>query len=217
MGLKQIYADISEKEFENHKRLLGKCANTIKPGYDWNPHLIEIATNLIPYFAGLKCDYKIEKSIALCGTYGVGKSMLMRIFKEYMNNLPGYQWNHPNVFRIISIEDVIHAMCATDPLNTPILYNKQMELDRPVSRPANILINEFGFKYKGKSFGTDYQELIEMFIMKRYDIFQEFGKMTHVTMNFGTDELKEVFSDKILDRFKEMFNIIPVHGTSYRK
>ena len=56
-----------------------------------------------------------------------------------------------------------------------------------------------------------------MFLMKRYDIFQEYDKMTHVTMNFDSQDLTKVFPPKIIDRFKEMFNIIPIDEKSFRK
>lgn len=213
----QIYSNISDDELKNHKRLLNQVALTKKQPYVWRKQIAEVATNLIYYFAGIKHEYDLNKSIALCGEYGVGKSLLMRTFKEYMNKLPGYAGWHPNIFRIISIEDVIQTMSSEKPIFSELLYNQNIIAERPEKKPAHLLINEFGFKYEGKNFGTNYQELIEMFIMKRYDIFQEYNKLTHVTMNFGTDELKEVFDEKIIDRFKEMFNIIPLNGGSFRK
>jgi DNA replication protein DnaC len=212
-----VYSSINENQLKKHKRLLNSIANEKIGNYVWRKDIATIATNLIYYFAGIEHEYDLNKSIALCGSYGVGKSMLMRIFKSYLNRLPGYSGWHPNIFRIISIEDVIQAMGEDKPIFSELLYNQNIVAERPEKKPANLLINEFGFKYNGKNFGTDYQELIEMFIMKRYDIYQEHNKLTHVTMNFGTEELQDVFTEKIIDRFKEMFNIISLDGESFRK
>lgn len=214
--VKQIFSDISEDQIKAHKRLINSKAIQLIPNYIWRQELGAIATNLIYYFSGLSNEYDLNKSIALTGSFGVGKTMLMRIIQSYLQELGGIK-GHPNIFRIVSIEDVIKSMSSTDYTDCELIYNQKIELDRPVKRPANILINEFGYKYNGKSFGTEYQELIEMFLMKRYDIYQEYGKLTHVTMNYDTDDLIEVFPEKIIERFKEMFNIIPVYGESFRK
>ena len=56
-----------------------------------------------------------------------------------------------------------------------------------------------------------------MFMMKRYDIFQTYKKLTHITMNLDTDDIKDMFSERLVDRFREMFNIISLTGKSFRK
>jgi len=212
----KVLDTMDEYEFNKNTHVLDSIARSMVKGYQWNKTIGEIASNLIFYFNGVAHKYDLNKSIALCGTYGVGKSILMRIFQEYMRKkVNGY--GHPNIYRIISIEDVIKYMSEPNAIDSEILYNYHIKLDRPVRRPANLMINEFGYNYNGKSFGTEYRELIEMFIMKRYDIFQEYGKLTHVTMNLGPKELEDTFEEKIVDRLKEMFNIIPFDGESYRK
>lgn len=210
----RIYESINNAQFDKHKLVLGNAASEAVGDYQWSEEISKIASNLIYYFNGIEGEYDLNKSIAICGTYGVGKTILMKIFQMYMRSMKQI---HPNIYRIISIEDVIKYMSEPNALDSELLYNCKTELDRPVRRPANLMINEFGYKYEGKNFGTEYQELIEMFIMKRYDIFQDYNKLTHVTMNLGTAELEEVFDDKIIDRLIEMFNIIPLGGDSYRK
>lgn len=212
--VRQVFGSINEEQLKLHKLLLDKIAKNIVPDYVWTKELGVIAKNLIYYFNGLENDYDLNKSIALVGAYGVGKTVLMRIFQKYMQNL-GY--GHKNIYRIVSIEDVISHMSKPDYIDCELIYNYNGEVDKPTRKPANLMINEFGFKYNGKNFGTEYQELIEMFVMKRYDIFQESGKLMHVTTNCDIDDLENIFSEKIMDRFKEMFNLIPVVGESLRK
>jgi DNA replication protein DnaC len=212
----QVLDSMNEAEFNKNTHVLNSVAQELVKDYQWNEKIAKIASNLIFYFNGLKHQYDLDKSIALCGTYGVGKTKLMRIFQEYMRRKVG-GYGHPNIYRIISIEEVIKYMSEPNAIDSEILYNYHIKLDRPVRKPANLMINEFGYSYNGKNFGTEYKELVEMFIMNRYDIFQEHGKLTHVTMNYGPKELEKVFDKKITDRFKEMFNIIPLDGESFRK
>ena len=212
----QYFESINDANLKHNKKLLGIIASEMVHDYVWSEDIAKIALNLIYYFNGIKGEYDLNKSIAITGTYGASKSMIMKIFQKYLQRISG-GYGHPNIFRIVSIEDVISVMAKENFFESELLFNYKTELDRPIRRPANLLINEFGFKYNGKAYGTEYQELIEMFIMKRYDIYQDYGKLTHVTMNFDTEDLKNVFPEKIIDRFKEMFNLIPLNGISYRK
>lgn len=212
----KMFDGINDYQYSKHKQLIKQIAIDTVPGYVWSEELGSIAKNLIYYFNGLNNDYNLNKSIALVGSYGVGKSILMRIFQRYLQRVSG-GFGHPNIYRIVSIEDVLSHMSKPNYTDCELLYNYNPDVDRPMRKPANLMINEFGFRYDGKSFGTEYQELIEMFIMKRYDIFQESGKLTHVTTNCDVEDFKNIFHEKIMDRFKEMFNIIPVGGNSFRK
>lgn len=215
-NIKRLFQDIDEKQFGNHKILLDKIAKNIVPNYKWELNNAEITKNLISYFNGLESDYNLNKSIALCGTFGVGKTVLMRVFRDYMRTIL-VNGKNPNQYRIISIEEVVEYMSGNNALDSEILYNCNRDIDRPTKKPVHLMINEFGYGYNGKVYGTDKAELIETFLMKRYDIFQDYGKVMHVTMNLGTDELAENFHPRIVDRFKEMFNIIPFDGESKRK
>ena len=174
-----------------------------------------IYKNLLLYFLGEESEYDLKKGICLTGTYGVGKSSIFNIFHEYLKlNFP---FNN-NLYRISSIEDLISNSKNEDFLNSLFLLNiKENEVGAKKANPINILINEFGHKYDMKIYGTDVNEFIDMFLMKRYDIFQQYGKLTHITTNFDAKQLKGLFHPKIYDRFKEMLNIIPVTGKSLRK
>jgi DNA replication protein DnaC len=194
-----------------HKHCIFKIANDFVPNYDFNKKISKIYTNLIYYFNGFEGEYDLSKGIALTGTFGAGKTTLFEIMKEYMKVVSN---PNPNLFMTTSTEDIIYQMNRQDFLYSPVLLNLKSD---NIKKPINILINEFGFMYQGKTYGTQNIELLEMFIMKRYDIFQNYGKLTHVTMNFGTDDLKKIFSPRIIDRYKEMFNIIELTGKSYRK
>ena len=134
----------------------------------------------------------------------------MSIIREYLKLIAN---PNPNLFTVCSMEDIVMAMGDRNFLDSKLLNNSYGN----VRKPLNLCINEFGHKFRGKTYGTEHQELIEIFLMKRYEIFQDYNKLTHVTMNAGTDDLKDIFSPRVIDRLREMFNIIELGGESFRK
>ena len=170
---------------------------------------------LFNYFHGLEGKLDLNKGVALVGVYGVGKSTIFNIWHEYLRK---YYPFCPNLFIISSVEDINSDVSKEGYLDRKLVYNiKSNSNGAKFKDPKHLLINEFGHSYNIKSFGTDINELFESFLMKRYDIFQQQNKVTHITTNYGTDDLKKNFSEKLIDRFKEMFNIIELKGESFRK
>ena len=109
-------------------------------------------------------------------------------------------------------------MSEKDWINRKLTYNTITAVTGAVKRqPKHVLINEFGYQYDIKHFGTDVNELIEAWLMKRYDIFQDYKKLIHITSNFGIKDLQANFHPKVVDRFREMFNFIELKGKSFRK
>jgi len=222
---------IGDDNYDFHKKFIRKIAG---PSYIFTPELKEIWNLLFLYFIGstefeeygnneLTCTinrdatdkFSLNKSIALIGSYGVGKSTIFRIIHRWLEAM---QLKNPNSFRISSTEEVINLFQSKDWLHDVLVLNVNENISGvSVPGPIHILINEFAYHYDVKHFGTDVREFIEMFMMKRYDIFQEHGKLTHVTMNFGINELKKNFSARLSDRFREMFNMIELKGSSFRK
>ncbi len=167
------------------------------------------------YFHGKKGNLDLNKGIAIAGSFGTGKTSAFRIYHEYLRTV--FPFNE-NMFRISSIEDVIKEVSEKNWTDKVLTYNVDINVKSiEVRKPVHVLVNEFGYQYNIKNYGSDVNELIEAWLMKRYDIFQQYRKLTHVTTNFGTDELKEIFHPKIIDRFKEMFNFIELKGESFRK
>jgi DNA replication protein DnaC len=173
----------------------------------------DVYAQLHQYFHG-QGQLDQNKGIALTGTYGVGKSTIFRVFHEYLRTK--YPFNS-NLFIIISIEDLISELNENDWVNKKYTNNNKEDMrGGKYNDPRHILVNEFGFQYNIKSFGTDVNELIEAWLMKRYDIFQQQKKLVHITTNFSKKELESKFHPKIVDRFKEMFNFIEYNGKSMR-
>lgn len=183
--------------------------------YVWTEEIIKIHEDLANYFYGIEHNLDLNKGIALIGTYGVGKSTIFNIWHDHL------RINHSfceNLFIKSSLEEILDDISEQGFMNRKFVYNvKDDVFGIKKSDPKHILINEFGYKYDIKTYGTDINELFESFMMKRYDIFQQNRKLTHITSNFGTKEFENNFHPRLVDRFKEMFNIIELKGESFRK
>jgi hypothetical protein len=186
------------------------------PDYIFTKELKTVWNNLFLYFIGSpESTLSLNKSIAITGSYGVGKSTIFSIIHRWL------EWitlRNPNTFRISSTEEVISILQQKDWMSDVLVLNHNENLyGLNTPGPIHILVNEFAYQYDVKHYGTDVKQYMEMFIMKRYDIFQQFGKLTHVTMNFDSKSLDKNFSPRIVDRFREMFNVIELKGNSFRK
>lgn len=169
--------------------------------------------SLIYYFNGneiaeSKYNLNLNKGILLIGKPGVGKSAIFQILKMYLKHITN-NIRKSNLFRIESIESIKDEYKKSGNFNK---YN----LCGLYNRGLNLLINEFGVNYNEKIYGSNFQELFNSFLMRRYEIFVSYNKMTHATSNFDTVELSEIYDKVIIDRFKEMFNIIVLDGNSFR-
>jgi len=162
-------------------------------------------------------DIDRGKSIILMGPYGIGKTIAFRIIHRMLELRYPDPSERVNTFRETSMEEIINAMRSDDYLDGTLFYGIETVDGIRLRKPLNILINEFGVEYSGKHYGTPIHELIDQFLMKRYEIFQVNKKLTHATMNFNADELKSKFDKRLIDRFREMFNFIPMKGESFRK
>lgn len=196
------------------KFAIGDIANRLIPGYIFNDNNGPVFNDLLNYFLGCPGNLDLNKGIALIGDFGVGKSTIMQIFHIFLKNYFPFT---ENLFRISSIEEIISEMGTKNFMNSILLNNPKSNSDSSFTyKPIHLLINEFGHKYDAKNYGTDVNELIDIFLMKRYDIFQHKGKLLHITSNYDVDDMKEIFHERIIDRFKDMFNIIILKGKSFR-
>jgi DNA replication protein DnaC len=206
------------------KTLAVTTAKEVCPEFIFTPEHQRVMNIMISYFFGLKNGVleseKIDplKSIVLCGPYGVGKTIMFKIVHKMIEKRFVYPPDRKMTFKDTSIEEIVNAMRSDGDYMDGELFNYVETIDGcRIKRPLNLLINEFGVEYTGKHYGTPISELIDVFLMKRYEIFQVSKRMTHATMNYNADELKSKFSARLTDRFRQMFNIIPVTGKSFRK
>lgn len=178
----------------------------VVPQFNVSDNLIKPISDLTKYFLGIEGNLSLNKGLYLYGDYGVGKSTLMIIFRQFLAS----NWiGSGNGFTVTSIEDIIRH------------YKTEGNLDKYVDNPddpyrpgaRHLLINEYGGLLKDKVYGVDSQQIIDSLIKIRYDLFQCEHKLTHITSNYPPIS----DNDAINDRLIEMFNIVQIKGKSLRK
>lgn len=191
------------------KRAFVKSARNVCREFEVKENVKNTLNILCKYFLGIEGDLSLNKGIFLVGGYGVGKSTLMMSYRRWLADYWYKTIQLGNGFAVTSIEEIIQD------------YKESKSLDRWVNnsedeyRPGSghLLINEFGVDLKDKIYGVDSIRIINQLMKMRYDLFQNHGKLTHITSNFNP------FSEDgaLMDRYFEMFNVIEIEGDSLRK
>lgn len=182
-------------------------ANEIVPNFVLSDDMRSIYANLFLYFTGNESRYDLNKGIYLYGEYGVGKTVTMRIFSKFLQRFFNFG---PNNFGVTSLEEIAEYYKTNGNL---LKFGRDYEEGKLLA--FNKCINEFGKPLDEKYYGTNIQNVVNSMLMIRYELFQEKTAVTHATSNYHPGQLN-CFDDALLDRFKEMFNFIPVSGDSFR-
>lgn len=160
--------------------------------------------------------YKLHKNIMLQGGVGVGKTMLMQIFSEYLK-----QTKNPRYFYNVSVTQMVNHYSIHNDIDS-YLYNIK-ETRSFQGHPVNICLNDIGVENR-PFYGIDTTTIIHDFLHARNEIWTNIGeydrKFAHLTTNLTTAQLKDLFSVKdtygrVIDRFKT-YNVIPLPGESRR-
>lgn len=181
-------------------------AKTICPEFSVNENLKATLNDLCTYFLGLDGNLSLNKGIYLYGEFGVGKSTLMKCYRQWLADWWPFNGNG---FSVTSIEEIIESYKKENNLNK---FTNCIE-ENGFNNPRHLLINEFGKDLKDKIYGTEASQIINNLMMIRYDIFQNQGKLTHITSN----SLPYSNEKALTDRYVEMFNIVKIGGKSFRK
>lgn len=179
---------------------------------------------LLLYFNGSRlCEevftdrgYRLHKNILLQGGVGVGKTMLMQIFSEYLKRI-----DSPRQFHNVSVTQMVNYYSVHNDIDG-FLYNTKGSRSFQGS-PVNLCLNDIGVDNR-PFYGIETDTIIHDFLHARNEIWSnpaEYDrKFAHLTTNLDNAKLKAKFGQKdsygrILDRFKT-YNVIPMIGESRR-
>lgn len=160
--------------------------------------------------------YKIHKNICLQGGVGVGKTMMMQIFAEYLKLT-----KNPRCFYNVSVTEMVNYYSVHNHIDS-FLYNIR-DTRSFQGTPVNLCLNDIGVENR-PFYGIDTLTVTNDFLHARNEIWSNGGeydrKFAHLTTNLTIAQLKEKFGLKdaygrIIDRFKT-YNIIPLGGESRR-
>lgn len=155
--------------------------------------------------------YKLHKSLLIQGGVGVGKTLLMQVFSEYLKLT-----NNPRAFVNVSVTQMVNYYTLHNNLDR-YTYNEESSLGFQ-SKPVNICLNDIGIQDK-TYFGMDTSLLTDEFLHARNEIWTQYGSHAHLTTNLDNAQLRKRFGvdpyNRLVDRLKT-YNIIYLKGKSRR-
>lgn len=197
-------------DWNKHSKLIVQIANKYVYNYKVDDNNKEVLKDMLLYFTGNEnFNGSLNKGLMLVGGVGTGKSLLFKIFKEYTMNVI-----RNNSFQMHSAIDII------DNVNTTgVEYLKQYShnYDGRHAYPIRCYIDDIAcINETVKHYGTDIN-VIEQLLSLRYNIYEKYGTLTHISTNKYPNQLTDVYDQRITSRMNEMFNILELKGNDYRK
>lgn len=214
-----------EEAYKAHANLLLYIANNVVLARQRRQFVIDdynrdIIRFLIYYFNGCSLaeevfpgrGYKLHKNVMLQGGVGVGKTLLMQIFSEYLMRI-----RSPRFFYNLSVTQMVNYYTLHNNLDR-FTFNEEENKGFQCT-PVNICLNDIGIQDK-TFFGMDTGLLTDEFLHARNEIWTQYGKCAHLTTNLDDKALRKRFErndgfGRLIDRFKT-YNIIPMGGVSRR-
>lgn len=158
--------------------------------------------------------YKLEKNLLITGKAGVGKTLMMQIFSEYLRYT-----DNPNFFHNLSVTQMVNYYTIHSNLDR-YTYNEENSTGF-MPNPVNVCLNDIGLESR-LHYGQDTKILTNDFLHARNEIWTQSApdrrKFAHLTTNLSIAQLKEEFKDafgRLVDRFKT-YNVIELKGSSRR-
>lgn len=162
----------------------------------------EILRALCAYFSLNEGELELSKGVCLMGSVGTGKTVLMKICKQFAALLQ----NKTHGFFFDSCRDVFNEVSFNGDISILNKYRNHPRCFDDLGQEPRIF----------KHFGNDVS-VMELIISKRYDLHIQSHRITHFTTNLNFKELGEVYGERIEDRMKEMCNVIVLDGQSRRR
>lgn len=150
---------------------------------------------------------KNNKGCLVIGGIGAGKSAMMQVMQIlFRDSDRRFKWVTAS-----ELKDMAEEM-TTGQIKQ--IYGYDMKKD--------LYIDDIGFTLDVKRFGNTINIISEL-IMERYELFIATGIKTHLSSNLlikgdeNAATIEKLFGSRILDRMKEMCEIVTFNGTSLRK
>lgn len=221
------YPDLADPAvYEMHARLFLWVANNIVIAPQHRQFIIdddnrEVIRFLLYYFNNCSLaedvfpgrGYKLHKNIMLQGGLGVGKTMIMQCFSEYLRRI-----RSPRFFHNLSVTQMVNYYTIHNNFDRYTFCEEGSKGLRP--RPENVCLNDVGLNDDKVFYGMNTSVLTDDFLLARNDIWAGWDKFAHITTNLDEKALKIRFNlndkcGRIIDRFKT-YNVIPLGGHSRR-
>lgn len=153
------------------------------------------------------CPFDVNKGILLYGDIGVGKSTLLKGLRIYENQINQLCYNYGN--------NALGFVFVSAPELSLRYTNAGMNAIQKYASMPNLAIDEVGREpLDAKHYGTE-TNVIQLILQLRYE--KRCNGVTHLTTNLDPNTQFGIYGHYIVDRVKEMFNVIEIRGESRRK
>lgn len=185
-----------------------------KPAFNFTTANKAVIKQLVHYFCGQEdCGLDLLKGIFLRGPVGTGKSAIMRAFALWL--VP------PHRFRIVECRD-LQKQALKDGFDSLLKYsihsyNFKNGFYHRENGGIIYCFDDLGAEKLTKFYGNEINVMAEV-LQDRYREFDITRLKTHITSNLKDGDLiEEMYTLRIRDRMREMFNFIDMPGPSFRK
>ena len=170
--------------------VLARAAEEVQPGCNFTcddeneqalRHLLAWASGHRSFFGDL------GKGLMLMGSYGTGKTLMMRALQRCVRGDQLYFTIHTT-----------HEVATAYNLNGTAGLQKFM-------RPKHLMFDDLGAERLGQHYG-DRVEVMQQIIEERYDLFLKDRAMTHLTTNLTGDEILARYGHRMYSRLRHMHN-----------
>ena len=223
----QAFPDLTDPAvYEMHANLFLYIANEIVIAPQHREFIIDddnkmVIRFLLYYFNNCKeaenvfpgRGYKLHKNIMLQGGPGVGKTMIMQCFSEYLRRI-----NSPRFFHNLSVTQMVNYYTIHNNFDRYTFFEEESKGFMP--KPENVCLNDVGLNDDKVFYGMNTSVLTDDFLLARNDIWAGWDKFAHITTNLDEKALIARFTKgdkygRLVDRFKT-YNVIPLTGKSRR-
>lgn len=223
----EAYPDLTDPDiYHMHSQLFMYIANNIVMASQHRQFVIDddnrlVIRFLLYYFNNCQLaedvfpgrGYKLHKNIMLQGGLGVGKTMIMQCFSEYLKRIKS-----PRFFHNLSVTQMVNYYTIHNNFDRYTFYEEDSTGFMP--KPENVCLNDVGLNDDKVFYGMNTSVLTDDFLLARNDIWAGWDKFAHITTNLDEKALIARFTKgdkygRLVDRFKT-YNVIPLGGKSRR-
>jgi energy-coupling factor transporter ATP-binding protein EcfA2 len=146
-----------------------------------------------------RLSINFNKGILLSGPVGCGKTSLMILIRFLLSSDEQYS--------VISTRDV-RMEFLRDGFQVIEKYSmKSFLVGQDAIRPKAYCFDDLGLEGDLRYYGNETNVMAEI-LLGRYPLFIHQRMKTHATTNLSSDELEEVYGNRVRSRMREMFNLI---------
>jgi len=149
----------------------------------------------------------MHKGILLSGPVGCGKTAIMNIIRSFCKPA----WS----FQVVPCDDLALQFALS---GHTVIDEYTFKTYNQGRKPRTVCFDDLGAETITSHYGNSCN-IISQILPLRYDLFMQYGMLTHITTNLNSTEIEARYGKRIRSRMREMFNIIafPQNSPDKRK